>query len=346
MSYKCNKKKPALHYRYSPQLDTELHPHDLSTINEVETSAASRFNHSTRNETLSDLSVPVAYNKFPSFGEYAKMQEIASVDSMSSDGDKSNSETVLKKMLDVTRLSETDLYYRKLDKTFPKNQTIEKSTNTETIVEYIDVEKEMKQRRLTEAVDSSASDSKLSPSTSTSSDVLAKDFNRIGLNWASVMLKKTTTAQNLESSSSSIKSSSLIVSKTSKHHLVSGDSTPDDRINGNPMNIREFLANEMLKRSHLSASSSLSDCSTLTDQLLKSLLSITTSSSFQQQATLRTSTPNRINQSSESEKFVPVNDIVGHTPKDEHLFSGESVLSSVRGMSHSDETSGARETSE
>lgn len=271
------------------------------------------------------------------------MQEIASVEDSSSDADKSYSQTVLKKMLEVTCLSETGLHYRKLDESVPKNKTIEKSTNTERTVDYIDVEKEMKQRRLMETDDVSSSESKLLSSSSTSSDLLAKDFNRIGLNWASAMLKKTSTAQNLESSSSSIKSIFA-----TKNPVVSGDSTPDDRINGNPLNIRDFLARELLKRSQLSSSSSLSDDSTLTDQFLKSLLTISTNStnsSVQQQATLRTSTPNRNNQSTESEKFTPAND-VGHTAKDEHLFSGESILSSVRGLSHSDETSGARETTE
>ncbi len=333
------------HSRYSPQLDTEqLQPHDLSTINEVETSAASRLNPSIRNET-SDSSIPAPYNKFPTFVEYAKMQDIASIDGASSDGDKSYSETLLKKMLDVTCLSETDLNYRKMmDKSKPKSN--EKSFEMGSI-DYIDVAKEIKQRRLMQTDDissSSASNSKILLSTSsTSSDLLAKDFNKIGLNWASAMLKKTSTAQNLESSSSSIKS--LPITGTRKPQPSSGGSSPDDRINGNPLNIRDFLARELLKRSQLSTSSSMSDNSTLTDQFLKSLITISTNSSIQQQVTLRTSTPNR-NNSTESEKFVPAND-VGHTAKDEHLFSGESVLSSVHGgMSRSDETSGARETSE
>lgn len=266
------------------------------------------------------------------------MQEITSVDT-SSDGDKSYSATVLKKMLEVSCLSETDLNYRRLNKSHPMNNTNEKSTSTDIGSEYIDVEKEIKERRLMEAEDifTSSTSSKIL-SSSTSSDLLAKDFNRIGLTWASAMLKKTSTAQNLESSSSSIKSTSIGPTK------MSGGSSPDDRINGNPLNIRDFLARELLKRSQLSTSSSISDNSTLTDQFLKSLLSISTNSSLQQQATLRTSTPNRINLSSESEKFVAAHD-VGHTAKDEHLFSGESVISSVRGMSQS-ETSGARETSE
>lgn len=309
----------------------------MSTINEVETSAASRFNQSIRNET-SDLSVPAPYTQFPTFGEYAKMQEIASIDTSS---EKSYSETVLKKMLDVSCLSETGLNYRKLNERQPKNETNDKSTNTEAESEYIDVAKEMKQRRLMESDDIltiSTSNSKIQ-SSSTSSDLLVKDFNRIGLNWASAMLKKTTTTQNLESSSSSIKSTA-----GTKINPTSGGSSPDERINGNPLNIRDFLARELLKRSRLSTSSSMSDNSTLTDQFLKSLLSISTSSSLQQQATLRTSTPNRINLSSESEKFTAAHD-VGHTAKDEHLFSGESVISSVRGLSRS-ETSGAKETSE
>ncbi|XP_037037523.1 uncharacterized protein LOC119075235 [Bradysia coprophila] len=329
-------KPPISLKRYSPQLDTEqLQPHDLSTINEVETSAASRLNQSTRNET-SGSPVPTPYTRFPTFAEYAKMQEIESVDASS---DVSYSETILKKMLEVTCLSETDLNYRKFDRTHPKDRTNnEQSTNTGTFTEFIDVEKEMKQRRLMERADaSSTSDSKLI-SSSTSSDILAKDFNRIGLNWASAMLKKTSTAQNLESSSSSIKSTPIAAP------TLSGGSSPGDRINGNPLNIRDFLARELLKRSQMSSSSSMSDSSTLTDQFLKSLLTMSSDSSLHQQATLRTSTPNRLNQSSESEKFVAAHDI-GHTAKDEHLFSGESVLSSVRGLSQS-ETSGGRETSE
>lgn len=293
----------------------------------METSAASRLNQS-RNET-SDSSVPAPYNKFPTFVEYAKMQEIASIDT-STDGEKSYSETVLKKMLDVTCLSETDLNYRKLDKSHPKNKTNEKSTNTEMGDDYIDVASEIKQRRLMETDDilSSSTSSKMI-SSSTSTDLLAKDFNQIGLNWAGAMLKKTQTAQNLESSSSSIKSVSFVATKNKR---MSGDSSPDERINGNPLNIRVFLARELLKRTQLSTSSSMSDNSTLTDQFLKSLITISSNSSLQQHATLRTSTPNRINLSSESEKFIPASDI-GHTAKDEHLFSGESVLSSVRGQS-------------
>lgn len=263
------------------------------------------------------------------------MQEIES-----SDADNSHSDAILKKMLEVTCLSETDLNYRKLDKTHPKNETAnEQSTvNTGAFSEFIDVEKEMKQRRLMQHRDpSSSSDLKMmSSSSSTSSDLVAKDFDRIGLNWASAMLKKTSTAQNLESSSSSTPIAAPI---------ASGGSSSGDRINGNPLNIRDFLARELLKRSQLNSSSSMSDNSTLTDQFLKSLLTMSSDSSLHQQATLRTSTPNRINQSSESEKFVPAHDI-GHTAKDEHLFSGESILSSVRGISQSDETSGARETSE
>lgn len=328
-------------YRYnSPQLVTEpLQPHDLSTINEVETSAASRLNQSTRNDNT-DSSVPAPYTKFPTFVEYKKMQEVTSIDS-SSDGEKSYSETVLKKMLDVTCLSETDLNYRKLEKYQPMSNTNEKSTNTEMESEYIDVEKEIRQRRLLQTDDvlsSTNSISKTTSSTSTSSDLLGKDFNQIGLNWATAMLKKTSTAQNLESSSSSIKS---FVATQNK--LIGGGSSPDDRINGNPLNIRDFLQRELLKRSQLSVSSSMSDTSTLTDQFLKSLLTISSNSSHLNQATLRTSTPNRCNLSSESEKFIAAHDI-GHSPKDEHIFSGESILSSVRGVSQS-ETS-ARETSE
>lgn len=331
-------------YRYSPQLDTEqLQPHDLSTINEVETSIASRLNQSTRNERneTSDSPVPAPYTKFPTFVEYAKMQDIASIDT-SSDGEKSYSETVLKKLLDVTCLSETDLNYRKLDKSHPTNTIDEKSHNTETGTEYIDVEKEIKQRRLMETVDvSSSSTSSKILSSSTSTDLLAKDFNRIGLKWAGSMLKKTSAAQNLESSSSSIVSTSIVATK---NQPLSAGSSPDERINGNPLNIRDFLSRELLKRTQLSSgSSSMSDNSTLTDQFLKSLLTFSTNSSLQQQVTLRTSTPNRANLSSESEKFIAANDI-GHTAKDEHLFSGESILSSVRGMSHSE--SSARETSE
>lgn len=260
------------------------------------------------------------------------MQEIASI-SIDTSSEKSYSETGLKKMLDVTCLSETDLNYSKLDKSRPKD----KSTNTDIGSEYIDVEKEIRQRRLVETEDiyisSSTTDSKIL-SSSTSTDLLAKDFDRIGLNWASAMLKKTSTAQNLESSSSSI---------GTNNKPISNGSSPDDRINGKPLNIRDFLARELLKQSQPSTSSSISDNSTLTDQFLKSLLTISTTSSVLQQATLRTSTPNR-NLSTESEKFTPCNDI-GHTAKDEHLFSGESILSSVRGMSQS-ETSGAKETSD
>lgn len=282
-------------------------------------------------------------------------QELASVDA-SSDGEKSYSETVLKKILEITCLSETGLNYRKLDEPQPNQNTSERSINNELENEYIDVAKEIKQRRLMELVDassSSASDSKLLTS-STSSDLLAKDFNRIGLNWASAMLKKTSTAQNLESSSSSTKSATNIPTKTHQPKLLLNEekmlkllpndgNSSDERINGNPLNIRDFLARELLKRTQLSSSSSMSDNSTLTDQFLKSLLSSSSNSSIQQQATLRTSTPNR-NLSSESEKIVALNDN-GHTVKDEHLFSGESILSSVRGTSQSD-TSGAKETSE
>lgn len=332
-----------LHNRYSPQLDTEqLQPHDLSTINEVETSAASRFNQSTRNET-SDSSVPAPYTKFPTFIEYAKMQQELASNDTSSDGEKSYSETVLKKMLEITCPSEADLDYRKLDETRPTHNTTGKSTKNDSESEYIDVAKEIKQRRLKEIADassSSTSDSKLLTS-STSSDLLAKDFNRIGLNWASVMLKKTSTAQNLESSSSSTKS---LANVPTKNPPTNDGNSSDDRINVNPLNIRDFLARELLKRTQLSTSSSISDNSTLTDQFLKSLLSSSTNSSVHQQATLRTSTPNR-NVSSESDRFVALNDN-GHTVKDEHLFSGESVLSSVRGGTSQSETSGAKETSE
>lgn len=259
-------------------------------------------------------------------------QELASIDT-SSDGEKTYSDTFLKKMLEITCLSETGLNYRKLDQPQPSNG-LESA--------YIDVAKEIKQRRLMEADDvlssSSANDSKTLTSSS-SSDLLAKDFNRIGLNWASVMLKKTSTAQNLESSSSS---KSVSNGETKNQPMSVDNSSPDDRINGNPLNIRDFLARELQKRTQLSSSSSMSDNSTLTDQFLKSLLS-STNSSVQQQATLRTSTPNRFNLSSESEKVVVAYD-VGHSGKDEHLFSGESILSSVRGSRS--ETSGAKETSE
>lgn len=125
------------------------------------------------------------------------------------------------------------------------------------------------------------------------------DLHGMGLNWAASMMKRDGQSKILESSSSSTsleKGSSIqieIETKTSTCDRSSSSSSSASAI-GAPLNLREFLARELTKRSL--AEKSASDESSLSSQFMRSLLNASSgpgssSGNSTDHDKLRTSTP-------------------------------------------------------
>lgn len=206
-------------------------------------------------------------------------------------------------------------------------------------------------------------------SVNSSSDELENDMKKMGINWASTMLKKMKKTDALSSSTSSssfekLKSSrktrpknatnSFLDSKliaTEAEQSTVGEQNSITAQSGKPLNLKEFLARELLKRSQSSSASS-NDDSTLASQFLRSLLGTSDSSTQQnvlKHVTQRTSTP--VKPLSTLSGTVGGTDDPTKSPPTNYLFSGESGISSVRastmstsGKETSKSSSGANDT--
>lgn len=215
------------------------------------------------------------------------------------------------------------------------------------------------------------------------SDTFEDELNKMKLNWAGSMVRKTKKLHAMTSSSSSsidnhpviavstgggIPKDSFIDSNITNHSAtISLSSTASDTTNGNnkkPLNLKEFFAKELLRRtqslsssSTLSTSSPLLDDSTLSSNFLRSLLATSRSSrsdggknligtttglTDKHTTTQRTSTPNKLISTdstslSNDGGLTKVATTTGgeDNRNDAHLFSGESRLSSVKNNSSS-----------
>lgn len=189
-----------------------------------------------------------------------------------------------------------------------------------------------------------------------SSDNLEQEMQKLGINWASSMMKKNkiATTQALTTSSSSsndelLQSINTLNPKRNTSinidfspHVASPPNASNQSI-GKPLNLKEFLARELLKRSNSLSSSSAHDDSTLASQFLRSLLGSSGDNSSQMSGGLvytserhRTSTPVRDVRPQTPGRPAPViavDEVETSRTKSAtyHMFSGESGMSSVRG---------------
>lgn len=211
-------------------------------------------------------------------------------------------------------------------------------------------------------------------SQSSSSDTLEQAMHKMGLTWAGTMLKKTKEAHALTSTTTTSTSSGDYNSHPPKQNRptptatnsfvdpdlanVTSENDPFIQIEkqspelskGKPLNLKEFLTRELLKRSTDSSrsNSSLSQThdSTLASQFLRSLLGSSDSAlksppngnllqNSEKHNTQRTSTPVK-----QQSTLVAGDGTSGagsptKSSNNNPLFSGESGLSSVRGTSMS-----------
>lgn len=236
-----------------------------------------------------------------------------------------------------------------------------------TINSFPDVEAELRKRNLllhsTESVYQDLQDEDKKPShektkptkmptySTSSSDNLEQEMQKLGITWASSMIKKGKIATALSTSSSS--SSSLSANQESMGKIKSFNpkvnatsnanaTNLSDKSPGKPLNLKEFLARELLKRSNSLSSSSVHDDSTLASQFLRSLLGSSSDNSSKMSAGLvytserhRTSTPVKDLRPSTPGRppMIPIDETETSRSKSAtyHMFSGESGLSSVRG---------------
>lgn len=162
-------------------------------------------------------------------------------------------------------------------------------------------------------------------------DDIEKDLKGMGMNWAASMLRRGGESKKLESSSST--SSVDKLKSTEIHSQLSTCETSSSSSTGRPLNLREFLARELTKRSH--GNKSLSDESSLSSQFMRSLLNASsgnTSTHSSDRDRLRTSTPVHTKGSSL---------IAAQRTANSQLFTGES-LSTLKGSegNGSDHSSG------
>lgn len=244
---------------------------------------------------------------------------------------------------------------------------------------FPDVEAELRKRNLwqhsmesvyadakDEVVETKAKPSKMPTYSTSSSDNLEQEMQKLGINWASSMIKKNkiVSTQALTTSSSSNEDEILEQIKSLSPNPATANSSANasNKSPGKPLNLKEFLARELLKRSNsLSSSSSVCDDSTLASQFLRSLMgSSSDNSSKRSVAGLvytserhRTSTPVKDVRPSTPGRpsMMPIEETDTSRSKSiaYHMFSGESGLSSVRGStvtsSDKEETTTSRDAS-
>lgn len=244
-----------------------------------------------------------------------------------------------------------------------------------------------------------------SSSLSSTSDTFEDELNKMKLNWAGSIIRKTKKLHAMTSSSSSsidkppmiahkssgcgndgaklpkesfvdsnITNNSATISLSSTSETTTTSETPDNN-KKKPLNLKEFFAKELLRRTQSSVSSSSSisspllEDSTLSSNFLRSLLATSRSSRSDGQnyigttttgvtdkhtTTQRTSTPVKLISTDSTSLSIDgggitkagitttvVDGIVTNYPttrNDEHLFSAESRLSSVKNHSSSTTT--------
>lgn len=233
---------------------------------------------------------------------------------------------------------------------------------------FPDVEAELRKRNLlqhsTESVfdaveemsakqtDSKQKTQKIPTYSTSSSDNLEQEMQKLGINWASSMLKKNkiATTQALTTSSSTSSNEEILEQIKSLHppsnhaSVANSSANASNKSQGKPLNLKDFLARELLKRSNSLSSSSVHDDSTLASQFLRSLLGSSSDQSSKVIDSLvyiserhRTSTP--VKDVRASTPGGPLKLSINETETDRsksvtcHMFSGESGMSSVRGTS-------------
>lgn len=190
-------------------------------------------------------------------------------------------------------------------------------------------------------------ENKLPTYSTSSSDNLEMEMQRLGINWASSMIKKNKIATNQALATSSSASSNedhvkSIHSKLNASSMANSSPNVSNKSLGKPLNLKEFLARELIKRSNSLSSSTAHDDSTLASQFLRSLLGSSSDNSSKMSGSLvyrserhRTSTPVRDNRPSTPGRppIIPNEETETSRSKSatHHMFSGESGLSSVRG---------------
>lgn len=193
---------------------------------------------------------------------------------------------------------------------------------------------------------------------SSSSDNLEQEMAKIGLNWASAMIKKTNDLKKLTSSSSSTslgKSDQQQKSAATNSFVdanieipVANETTMNTNASsaGRPLNLNEFLNRELLKKSSATSSSSTTnDDSTLASQFLRSLLGSSEGGTLSSSTTTtrhkgfvahvsekhRTSTPVRhVSSTMTQSHHATTRQRLTRSPTEHNFFSADSVMSSVR----------------
>lgn len=185
-----------------------------------------------------------------------------------------------------------------------------------------------------------------SPDHSETTASLERDLNQLGLRWASTMLKKNQEALQQDHSSSSSLSHAEDIRRGSGRKSKPLPSLPNDSLvaTGKPLNLKEFIARELMIRTH-SDLNSLSDSSSPRSMLLRSLLDISNINASTAELLTQTTTDRNIQRTStpvasKSSSGTPRENGGGGT-KDgslnvtNGLFSGESRISSVHMSSSS-----------
>ncbi|KAL1402178.1 hypothetical protein pipiens_006201 [Culex pipiens pipiens] len=185
-------------------------------------------------------------------------------------------------------------------------------------------------------VEKSPSKRKLSKKQDEATESLGRDLNQLGMKWASSMLRKNQEVLNDHSSSSSLSlAEDLLRKKPSSNEAASGK----------PLNLKEFIARELMIRTH-SDLNSLSDSSSPCSLLLKSLLDISHINTSTPELLTQTTTDKNVQRTSTP---VAASKSSSGTPREINngtaegslanltagLFSGESRISSVHQSSSS-----------
>lgn len=185
-------------------------------------------------------------------------------------------------------------------------------------------------------VEKSPSKRKHSKKQDEATESLGRDLNQLGMKWASSMLRKNQEVLNDHSSSSSLSlAEDLLRKKPSSNEAASGK----------PLNLKEFIARELMIRTH-SDLNSLSDSSSPCSLLLKSLLDISHINTSTPELLTQTTTDKNVQRTSTP---VAASKSSSGTPREINngtaegslanltagLFSGESRISSVHQSSSS-----------
>ncbi|XP_055605477.1 titin homolog [Uranotaenia lowii] len=397
-------KPPVAITRYSPQLDQPTTAHELSTILEVETPAASKINVSIPNESgtvaaaiadsepidpaeqllieardkLLEHARALGYEGFPNYEEYIQRENL---EDTRYDLERTNLSR-LNELLNMTGSSDI-LKYRKYSAPAPEMNITEDTSkegesvdnkrkpqacsNSSSSASLPDVIAELKLRNLVDKsfniyVDDSNRSTPDSgsleiiqpvpiverPSSrkgndhSDATESLERDLQKLGLRWASSMLKKNQEVLRDQSSSSSLSATVERRSNTRNTKLN------DQNESGAPLNLKQFIARELMIRTQTDLNS-LSDSSSPGSFLLRSLLDISNINTSTPELLTHTTTDKNVQRTStpvatkssistpRDQRGGPSNGVGGGRDTGANatldgtggLFSGESRISSV-----------------